>query len=163
MHRLLVAVSLACVLAAAASLSAQPAQGVASRPVIASARINVLAVDASGNPLPEQPIRLRDARFGQIVDTQLTDDRGAFTFVTHDPGNYVVELIGRGQRVVDASRLLNLGIGDEVSVVVRMPSDPAVFAGLFGGASMRAAAITAAAAASGVLAIAAANDDLSPE
>jgi hypothetical protein len=163
MHRLLVAVSLACALAAAASLSAQPAQTVAGRPAIANARINVLAVDASDKPLQQQPIRLRDARFGRIVDTQLTDDRGTFTFVTTDPGNYVVELIGRGQRVVDASRLLNLGAGEEISVVVRMPSDPAALAGLFGGASMRAAAITAAAAASGVLAIAAASDDLSPE
>jgi hypothetical protein len=160
MHRLLVAVSLACVLAAAASLSAQPARSLAARQVIV---INVVAVDASGSPLPEQPVRLRDARFGRIVETQLTDARGAFTFVTPDPGNYVVELIGRGQRVADASQLLNLDVGEEVSVVVRMPSDPAALAGLFGGASMRAAAITAAAAASGVLAIAAANDDLSPE
>ena len=45
-------------------------------------------------------VRLRDARFGRIVDTQVTDKSGLFAFRAIDPGSYIVEIVG--QRSVDS-------------------------------------------------------------
>jgi len=66
-------------------------------------------------------IRLRDARFGRIVDTQLTDRSGIFTFAKIEPGTYIVELVSDNQSILAASELLNVNAGDLVSAVVKLP------------------------------------------
>ena len=77
-------------------------------------------------------VRLRDARFGRIVDTQTTDKSGMFAFKPIDPGTYVVEIMANDQSILAASQLLNVNAGDAVSAVVKLPFRIPPFAGIMG-------------------------------
>jgi len=100
-------------------------------------------------------VRLRDARFGRIVDRQVTDKSGMFVFKAIDPGSYIVEMMANDESVMAASQLLNVNPGEAVSAVVKLPFRVPPFAGLLGQGShaSAAAAIAAQAAASSVVAL----------
>jgi hypothetical protein len=110
------------------------------------------ALTSTNGSLPNAMVRLRDARVGQIVDTQLTDKSGLFAFNTIDPGSYIIEIIN-GDQVLAASQLLNVNAGEAVSAVVKLPFRIPPFAGVLGNSTPSAAAVTTQAATSGVLAI----------
>jgi hypothetical protein len=101
--------------------------------------------------LPDSMVRLRDARFGRIVGTRITDKAGLFVFEKLDPGTYVVELLAGDRTVAAASELLAAGPGDVLSAVVKLPFRPEPFGGLLGHTMQQALAVMSAAAASGVL------------
>jgi len=121
-------------------------------------RIDVLstihgnALSSTNGQLASVAVRLRDARLGRIVDTQLTDKAGSFAFKTVDPGSYIVEIIGTDRTVLAASQLVNVDAGQAVSAVVKLPFRIPPFAGLLGNSTPSAAAVAMEAAASGVLA-----------
>ena len=100
-------------------------------------------------------VRLRDARFGRIVDNQRTDKSGLFSFKAIDPGSYIVEVMANDQTVLAASQLLNVNAGEAVSAVVKLPFRIPPFAGILGQGTSTPTAIAVAteAAASGVAAI----------
>jgi len=110
------------------------------------------AVDSANTALANAPLRLRDARSGRAVGRQATDREGAFVFSGVDPGTYVVELLKSDQTILGTSPIVNLGAGDAVTAVVRLPVRP-ILGGLLGHNTAQALAVTAAAAAAGVLAI----------
>jgi hypothetical protein len=130
------------------------------------------ALGATNGPLANRIVRLRDARLGRIVDSQVTDRSGLFTFREVDPGNYVVELVGNDQAVMAASEVLNVNAGQAMSAIVRLPFRIPPIAGIFGqgagaaGATIPSAAATvlSVAADAGVLAqnVATTTSDLSP-
>ena len=97
-------------------------------------------------------MRLRDARLGRIVNSQLTDEAGTFAFTAVDPGTYIVELMGNDRTVLAASQLVNVNAGQAVSAIVKLPFRIQPFAGLLGNSTPSAAAITTEVVASGVLA-----------
>jgi len=109
------------------------------------------ALNANNAPLTRWTVRLRDARSGRIADTESTDRAGLFTFRPVDPGSYVVELIGSDRAVAAASQILNVGSGESVTAIVKLPFRVAPYAGVLGHSAPQAALISAAAAASGVL------------
>jgi hypothetical protein len=109
------------------------------------------ALSSSNGQLANSLVRLRDARLGGIVDSQVTDRSGLFAFRAVDPGNYVVELVGNDQTVLAASQVLSVNAGDAVSAVVRLPFRIPPFAGLLGHSAPQAATVSTVAAASGVL------------
>jgi hypothetical protein len=109
------------------------------------------ALNSVNGPLPDSLVRLRDARYGRILESQLTDRAGVFVFRAVDPGTYVVELLSRDQAVLAASELLGVGAGDTVSAVVKLPSRVQAFGGVFGHSMQQALVVMSAAAASGVL------------
>jgi len=113
------------------------------------------ALNATNGQLTNAVVRLRDARFGRIVDTQLTDKSGFFAFKVVDPGTYVVEVMANdSQTILAASQMLNVNAGEAVSAVVKLPFRIPPFAGLMGSASTpTAAAVTTEAAASGIAAV----------
>ena len=112
------------------------------------------ALSSSNGPLNDVTLRLRDARWGRIVDTQRTDHSGLFAFKAIDPGSYIVEIMSNDQSIMAASQLLNINAGEVVSAVVKLPFRIPPFAGLIGQTSMpSAAAVTAEALLSGVTAI----------
>jgi hypothetical protein len=119
------------------------------------------ALDATSGHLPNAVVRLRDARFGRIVDTEFTDKSGLFTFRTLDPGSYIVELMGNNSSVMAASQILNVEAGEIVSAIVQLPLlVPAI--GAAGTSTFAtAAAIVTEAAATGVVAVIA-TDPVSP-
>jgi hypothetical protein len=121
------------------------------------------ALDARDAPLPENAVRLRDARYGRVVTTAITDKAGLFEFRTVDPGSYVVELLGADQVVLAASELLHVNAGESVSVVVKLPLRLPQVGGFLGHTVQQAAAVVAAAAASGVLASSVVGVDATPQ
>lgn len=113
------------------------------------------ALNSTNGQLTNSLVRLRDARFGRIVDTQLTDKSGLFAFKAVDPGTYIVEVMGGdSQTILAASQMLNVNAGEAVSAVVKLPFRIPPFAGLMGsGSTPTAAAVTSEAVASGVAAV----------
>ena len=111
------------------------------------------ALNSTNGQLAHQPVRLRDARFGRIIDTQVTDQTGLFTFKGLDPGIYIVEMVGNDQTVLAASQVLNIDAGEAISAIVKLPFRVPPFAGLLGRATTTAALLTAQAAATSVMAI----------
>jgi hypothetical protein len=91
---------------------------------------------------------LRDARYGRLVSTNITDEAGAFTFRDVDPGSYIIELVGSDQMVRATSALLALDAGAAVYAVVRLPTERGAIAALFGVGLAQAAALTMALAGS---------------
>jgi hypothetical protein len=127
--------------------------------VLPGTRGNVLTTIIQGNALnstngalPNSMVRLRDARFGRVMDAQITDSSGMFAFKTVDPGSYLVEVMGVDQTVMAASQIISVNAGDAVTAVVKLPLRIPALAGLLGNTAPSAAAVTTQAAASGVLA-----------
>jgi hypothetical protein len=118
----------------------------------AFSKIKGNTIDSKDKALPHSRVRLRDASFGRIVDTQISDNTGLFAFRTVDPGPYVVELLGIDEKVLAASALVNVGAGQSVSVVVQLPIGVSPYGIVLGHADPHAGAVMAAAGDSGVLA-----------
>ena len=113
------------------------------------------ALNSTNGQLPNTIVRLRDARFGRIVDTEITDKSGLFAFRNVDPGTYIVEMMGDDSTVLAASQLLNVNAGEMVSAVVKLPFRVPPFASAMGVNSTPTASLLAAqAAANGVIAVA---------
>lgn len=160
----------ACVLTlAATSMSAQSpaAAKTAASKLLPGTRPGVLssvqgnAVNARNGALPDTPVRLRDARNGRIVESMATDKQGMFAFKGVDPGNYVVEVMTPANNAVLASSpVLNVGAGEAVSALVKLPFQIPPLAGFIGNStpttasavSNAAQAVTAAAASSNTVA-----------
>ena len=112
------------------------------------------ALNSTNGPLNDITVRLRDARFGRIVDTQLTDKSGLFAFKSIDPGSYIVEVMANDPSVMAASQLLNVNAGEAVSAVVKLPFRIPPFAGIMGTTSTPSAtAIATEAVASSIASI----------
>lgn len=112
------------------------------------------ALNSTNGALADATVRLRDARFGRIVDTQMTDQSGLFAFKAIDPGTYIVEMMANDQTVLAASQLLNINAGEAVSAVVKLPFRIPPFAGVVGSTTNTSAtALVSQAAASGITAV----------
>jgi hypothetical protein len=142
---------------------AQNATGAAAPRLLPGTRVNVLstihgnALSSTSTPLPDAVVRLRDARFGRIVDTTTTDKQGAFVFHNVDPGTYVVELMNQANNtVLAASQILYVNTGEAVTALVKLPFRITSFAGLLGTTGSTGSAVASAAQA--VLAAAAASN-----
>jgi hypothetical protein len=122
-----------------------------------SSTIQGRAFTSVNQPMPDATMRLRDARYGRIIDTQVTDKSGRFEFRDVDPGSYVAEIVGPDRTsVLAASEIVHVNAGDVVSTIVRMPTRILPFAGFIGPMTTpSAAAIVAEAAATAVLVVAA--------
>lgn len=97
------------------------------------------ALNSTNGAMRDVVVRLRDARFGRIVGTQLTDKSGMFAFDALDPGTYIAELMANDESVLAASQLLNVHAGEAASAVVKMPFRLPPFAGVMGRAGTQSA------------------------
>lgn len=152
--------SLAAQQQAATATSPRIVRSTVTRATLAKAHENSLtiiqgnALNSTNGPMNDVVVRLRDARFGRIVDTQLTDKSGLFAFKAIDPGSYIVEIMSNDQSILAASQLLNINAGEAVSAVVKLPFRISPFAGLMGSTSTSSAtAIATQAAASSIVAM----------
>jgi hypothetical protein len=115
------------------------------------------AINSANMPLPDTVLRLRDARFGRIVDMTTTDKQGGFVFHNIDPGTYVVELMNPSNNVVLASsQILYVSSGEAVSTIVKLPFTMTTLATLLGTTASTGSAVSSAALA--VMAAAAASN-----
>lgn len=143
-----------------------PVRGVPTRVLpgtsdAAFATIQGNSLTATNGPLPNAIVRLRDVRYGRMVESQITDHAGLFAFSRVDPGNYIVELLEAEQRVVATSDLVSVNAGDSASTLVRLPLRLSA-TGRLGAASSQLLGVLSAAAASGVLAVKPTGEDISP-
>ena len=110
------------------------------------------ALTSKNASLPDTVVRLRDARFGRIVDTQLTDKSGLFAFKVVDPGSYVIEIVSPADStVLAASQLISINAGEALSAVVKLPFQLAPFAGVLEQTTSEIVAVTSVAASSGIM------------
>jgi len=119
------------------------------------------ALNSTNGQLANTPVRLRNARFGGVIDTQITDRSGIFTFRGIDPGTYIVELIAEDQTILATSQVLNINAGEAVSTVVKLPFRLPPFAGILGRTTTTAAALLTQAA-TGVAAVSTVGEPTCP-
>ncbi len=115
------------------------------------------ALSSTNGQLADTVVRLRDARTGRILATQLTDKSGLFAFRSLDPGSYIVEIMSQDQTaVLAASQILNMDAGNVASAIVKLPFRLSPFAGILGTGTTpaSAAAVMTQAAANSVLLVA---------
>jgi len=163
---LLIAVGTLMLLPASAVQAQAPATAAVTK-LLPGTRVGVLssiqgnAVTSTNGSLADTVVRLRDARYGRIVGTVMSDKQGAFAFRGLDPGNYVVEVMSPANNAVLASSpMLNVSTGEAISALVKLPFRIPPFAGLIGNTSQTTAsavstaaqAVTAAATASNTVA-----------
>jgi len=169
MSRLFAAVTALFVAAGSWSVSAQPKTSVASKTIAkksgprlsAETHTNIpttiqgTASGADGKPAPNTFVRLRDARHGAVVDTQITDQLGTFTFRGVEPGSYVVEIMGNDRKTpLATSDIFSVNAGDAVMAVVKLPLRGLPFAGILSSSIAPSAALIASqAAATGIAAV----------
>lgn len=142
--------------AAPATARVAVAKGSTTRVLTNNAHIQGNALNSTNGPMNDVVVRLRDARFGRIVDTQLTDNSGLFAFNSLDPGTYIVEIMASDEEsVLAASQLLNVNAGEAVSAIVKLPFRIPPFAGIVGSSSAApsAAIVATQAVASSIAAI----------
>jgi hypothetical protein len=105
------------------------------------------ALTSTNGQLADAMVRLRDARYGRVVDSVITDKSGLFAFHAVDPGSYIVEIVSTDQTaVLAASQILSVNAGDVISAVVKLPFRLPPFAGILGGNVAASASPTTAAA-----------------
>jgi hypothetical protein len=137
------------------------AQNVARAESLATIQGNALS--SADAQLPNVVVRLRDARTGRIADKQRTDKAGLFSFRRVEPGSYVIELLGADDTtVLAASDIVSVNAGETVSAVVKLPFRLEPFAGVLGHSVPSAAAVTAEAIASSILAVATRGEPTCP-
>jgi len=126
------------------------------------ATIRGTALTGTNNPLAEARVRLRNARSGRIIGTTVTDHAGLFEFHNVEPGSYIVELVTSRDDVLAASDILHPNGGDVVSCIVKLPYQIPPAGGVLGHLNAAALAVTATAAAAGLLATQVTGQDVSP-
>ena len=105
------------------------------RPLLRANQLATIQGNASTSTngmLPNSMVRLRDARYGRVVDTQFTDKTGAFVFKAVDPGNYIVEIVSSNQTTIAATQMLSANAGETVTAIVKLPIKPSLFASVLG-------------------------------
>jgi hypothetical protein len=116
------------------------------------------ALDATNGQLANALVRLRDARFGQILNKQVTDKLGLFEFKRVEPGTYIVEMVAADETILAASQLLNVNAGEAVSTVVKLPFQVSPFAGVLDHSNASLLGVSTQAATSTILVVAPVGD-----
>jgi hypothetical protein len=102
-------------------------------------------------PVPGAHVRLRNVVSGKIVASTVANELGQFAFTDVESGTYIVELVSESGKLEAVGHPFTIGPGESVSTFIRLsPKDP-WFDGFFRNA---AAAVSAAAASTGLTAIA---------
>ncbi|HZP47031.1 MAG TPA: hypothetical protein VFB07_00740 [Vicinamibacterales bacterium] len=110
------------------------AMHVAARNPAFTSTIQGNALTSTNGQLADALVRLRDARYGRVVETTTTDKSGLFAFHAVDPGSYIVEIMGADETsVLAASQILNVNSGEVVSAIVKLPFRVTPFAGVVAG------------------------------
>jgi hypothetical protein len=114
---------------------ASPPSGALPR-VLPGTRVDVYstikgnALDAENVALPTSLVRLRSAQLGQLIDTQVTDKSGKFSFFRVDPGYYIVELFDAQRRTLAASPMIVTGPGSTATTSVKLPTKESMLTSL---------------------------------
>lgn len=109
------------VIALGLALAASAAQG--------TGKLSGTARDATGNPLANAKLQLRNVDTGQLVATGRSGADGAYEFTGLNPGNYIVEIVDESGRIVGASPATAVGAGAAITGLVVQASAAGAVAG----------------------------------
>jgi carboxypeptidase family protein len=118
-----------------------------------SASISGTATTASGQPMPNTTVQLRDTTTGQLAGTTRTDRSGAFRFAGLAAGTYLIETLGATGQIVGTSAAITVtaaGAVTGVTVGAAAGAVAGVVAGAAGGGISTAVIVSTIAAAAGV-------------
>ena len=101
------------------------------------------AWNVDNTPIPSAHVQLRNLATAKIVGQSVGDEAGRFTFINVEGGTYVVELVGRGDKVLTVGRAFVIAPGETVTTFVRLGTRLPWFSGFFGNAAAAAAATAA--------------------
>jgi hypothetical protein len=101
----------------------------------ATGNISGLARSASGEPMPNTTVRLRNAQTGQLAGSTTTAADGGFSFTALPPGTYVVEVLNAVGEIVGASTTILLGATSMTATGVTVTAAGAQFLAAAGGGS----------------------------
>jgi hypothetical protein len=105
------------------------------------------ALNATGGPLVNTVVRLRDVRSGRVMETVITDKSGVFEVKPVDVGSYVVEMMSpSSDAVLASSSILHVGAGDALTTLLKMPFSGPAYATLAANAGPSALQIVTTAA-----------------
>lgn len=107
------------------------------------------AVDMAKAAVPNAPVRLRDARLGRIVGSQMTDKEGKFSFQSVEPGSYVAEIVDENRSVLASSQLIGANAGEQAVVLLKLPASLLQIGRFIGSTTSSNPALEAQAAAAG--------------
>jgi hypothetical protein len=141
--------------------SAPPAKTGPMRAGTSSAAGTILGTvwDAQNQPVPDAQVHLRNLTTGKIEATTGASQVGQFTFQTVEGGNYVLELVNEGGRVIAVGQMFSVAPGETVATFIRLGAKLPWFAGFFNNA---AASAVSTAAGIGVTAVDATGQPVSP-
>jgi hypothetical protein len=109
------------------------------------------AWNPDNTPIPDARLRLRNVLTGKIEATAIANDAGQFAFTGIETGSYVIELVTGNGKLLSVGHAFTIGPGETVATFIRLGTKVPWFDAFFGNAS---SAVTAAAASTGVTAIA---------
>ncbi len=138
-----------------------PAASAARSTSTAKGAVEGRATDATGKPVSKATVRLRDLQTGGVANSIVSNSSGQFAFQGVNPGNYVAELVGAGDKAVAASPMVAVQSGKSVSTFISLPTMLSNAVGFVGAHAAVAAIVVASAAAAGVLTVQA-QDCVSP-
>jgi hypothetical protein len=163
--RLLVPIGVFVILGAMSVPAQQASRAVRVLPEVTRtvfATIEGSALSSQSAALPQTLVRLRDARIGRIVASQLTDEHGLFRFRPVDRGTYIVELMADPHTIVAASALVNVNASEVAQTTVRQPDDLSAVGQVASHRQAAVGAVTSAAAFIGIPASRVIGEDISP-
>src|SRR4051812_19942813 len=102
----------------------------------AQGALNGVAQNADKAPLPNFRVHVRNANTGELVGSTTSNQAGQFSFTALKPGNYVVEIVDAGGKVVGLSPSLSVAAGATVTVTVGATAAGALAAASGGGFSL---------------------------
>ncbi len=115
--------------------------------------------DAQSVPVPDALVRLRNLTTTRIEATTRAGGTGRFAFQHVEGGDYVLELVSDGGRVVAVGQTFSVAPGETVATFLRLGARVPWFSGFFNNA---AASAVASAASLGLTAVSTTGQPASP-
>lgn len=98
--------------------------------------VSGVALAADKTPLPNHTVQARRLDDGALAASTRTGEAGEFAFGGLAPGDYVIEIVDSGGRIVGMTPALAVAAGGNISVSVTASAAGALIAGTGGGLSL---------------------------
>jgi hypothetical protein len=119
--------------------------------------------NARNEPIPQAPVRMRNATTGRVEANAVANSEGEFAFENVEGGTYVLEYVDQKGRVLAVGHVFSIEPGETVATFIRLNEPVSRFAAVFGRGSNVAAAAIVSAASLGLSAVAPSSRDVTPE
>ena len=145
---------IAVTLTSSLMLSASPLFAASPRPMPraqaqSNASLSGTATNATGQPVANATVHLRNLATGQLTGTTTSSAMGSFSFAGLEAGNYAVEVVNAAGQIIGTSASISVAAGTTVTGVA-VGTSAALAGAAAGGAAAAGAAAAGAGAATGI-------------